>query len=1319
MFTIRSSIVFRVALLACAVFLPSRELAAEAPVSAAPDFTREVRPILSRYCFKCHGPDDKTRKAKLRLDVRESAVKEAIVPGKPDDSEFVNRLFTKDAEEIMPPPAQKMELTDAQKDVLKRWVAAGAEYQPHWAFVKPVSPPLPDVAAALRAAPSASRSDAATKLDAAALQAWPRNGIDYFTLDRMLREGLAPSPQADKYALIRRVSLDLIGLPPTLEEIDAFVNDTSPNAYEKVIDRLLASPQYGERWARRWLDLARYADTNGYEKDRPRSIWLYREWVIHALNADMPFDEFTIQQIAGDMVDEEGTKGQRDEGTKGRIGATSHSSVPQSRSPSFPSSLSARIATGFHRNTMLNEEGGIDPLEFRFHAMNDRVSTTGTTWLGLTVGCAQCHTHKYDPIPHQEYYQLFASLNNADEPMLDVPTPEVAAKRAEIEKKIAELESSLAERFPIETKVDWSIAKPVAATSTGGATLIIAGDGSITAGGATPESDTYTVTFDVPAGAGKGREISRLRLEALVDASDASKGPGRTPHGNFVVTEVTASVQPLDDAGEPKPAPKKGKPQPRAVKFITASADAAQKDFPAAAMIDGNDKTGWAIHDAASPNWRTNRAAEFTLATPESTKSAQRWTVAIQQNYGKQHTLHRLRLSLGTSQDEQPGAVAGDKRHDVMMKRFAEWLKVEEAKAERWTLLKPSAMTSNLPLLTLESDGSIFVTGDQTKSDTYELTFDAASLPKGVTAIRIEAMPDDRLPKHGPGRVYYEGPIGDFTLCNLTLDAEGARQRFAGGNASFASGGFTADKALDADMQTGWSISGGQGKRHVAVYALAQPTPDGKTLTLKMLFERHYAAGLGRFRVWATTQPGLTAARNVPVDVEQALATPAAQRTNAQNDALLKQFLSVAPELTGVRAQIEQLRQSMPAYVTTLVMRERPSDPRSVRPTHLHHRGEFLQPKDLVEPGVLTALNAPLPAGVAANRLTFAKWLVSEDNPLAARVTMNRQWHAFFGRGIVKTLDDFGLQGEAPTHPALLDWLAVEFTNARPLAPGSAGGRPAVTGGVSLTSSSPNPPAEPGAKGESAAPPAEPGANGAWSLKKMHKLIVMSATYQQSSNVTSELLKRDPENKLLARGPRHRLEGEIIRDSALKAAGLLSPKLGGPSVFPPQPANITTEGAYGQLAWNVSTGEDRYRRSLYTFAKRTAPFALLTTFDAGSGEACIARRDMSNTALQALSLLNDVTFNESAQAIGKLLAARQGTTEDKVRELYLRILSRPPAAEETKDLAAFFTAQKQRLEKKELDAKTIAGDGPGDVNERAAWTALARVVLNLDEVVTK
>ncbi len=1008
---------------------------------AAPDFTQDVRPILSQRCFKCHGPDDGARKSKLRLDVRESAILPAksgaiaIVPGKPAESELVRRILSTDEDERMPPPSTKAQLTPAEKETLNRWVAAGAEYKPHWAFVNPKPAP-----------PSPVKNSS-----------WPRNAIDRFVLARLEKEGLAPSPPADRTTLARRVYFDLIGLPPTPEEADAFANDPEEDAYESLVDGLLSSPYYGERWGRRWMDLARYADTNGYEKDRQRSLWPWRDWVIKALNADMPFDQFTIEQIAGDML----ANASRDQ----------------------------RIATGFHRNTMLNEEGGIDPLEFRFHAMTDRVGTTGATWLGLTVGCAQCHTHKYDPISHREYYQMMAFLNNVDEPDLDLPEVGFDKQRQANLEKAAKLLGDLPNKFPT----------------------------------------------DSPAG---------------------------KPNG--AATDGSASG---DKSGEP---------------------------------LD-------------------NRPLEV-------------------------------------------------RRREVADKAFGEWLSRERARSVQWIPLRPREAKSNMPLLTVQPDHSVFASGDITKRDTYELSFRTEL--RGITAVRLEALPDERLPRHGPGMAYYEGPKGDFFMGEFQMSANGKALRFAGSTQSYAKNNFgssaSASMATDGDPQTGWSTAGREGERHEAVFPLAEPQTEAGELQLKMMFGRHYACSLGRFRISVTTHPGGAQARDLSEEVVRLLQIPEAGLTGEDRTTLREHFLLTTPELAGARGEIESLRKP-PAHVVTMVMRERP--PENPRHTFIHKRGEFLQPTERVEPGVISAV-APFPADLPRNRLGFARWLVSTNNPLTARVTANRQWQAFFLRGLVRTTEDFGFQGEMPSHPELLDWLALEFMRQ------------------------------------------------GWSLKKLHKIIVMSATYRQSSRVTPELLARDSENRLYARGPHGRLDAELIRDAALKASGLLSIKMGGPSVYPPQPAGVT-EVAFGSPAWSASQGEDRHRRSLYTFMKRTAPFAMFNTFDAPTGESCVARRDVSNTPLQALTILNDVCFVEVSQAMGRILTAQGGAIEVRIRDAFRRCLTRPPRGDEVAVLARFFEVQKQRFMNKELDAKAIAGEGSGDVMERAAWTALARAILNLDEMITK
>ncbi len=1018
--------------------------------AAAPDFAREVRPVLSNRCFKCHGPDEGHREAGLRLDLREEALREldsgtrAIVPGHPDDSELIARITSTDPDLVMPPPHTKVVLTDRERQILTDWIAAGAEYRPHWAFVKPVRPSLPTVKNTV----------------------WPKNEIDRFVLARLEQEGLTPSPEADRAALCRRVHLDLVGLPPTLADLDAFLADSSPDAYEKLVDRLLASPRYGERWARRWLDLARYADTNGYEKDRDRQIWPYRDWVIRALNDDMPFDQFTIRQIAGDLLP----------------GAT-------------PDDI---IATGFHRNTMLNEEGGIDPLEFRYLAMVDRVGTTGTTWLGLTTACAQCHTHKFDPILHTDYFSLMALLNNADEPEWRIPNADRERQQSETARQIENLWAELPTKWPVPTAAE---AEQVAAAG----------------------------------------------------------------------------------SGESSPHP--------------------------------------------------------------------------------------------------PAAEA--KQVVSLAERFEAWNREESARAVAWKVIRPTTLKTSMPHLVVRDDGSILGSGDSTKSDVYEIELPPSDQP--IRAVRLEVLPDESLPDHGPGMCFYEGPKGDFFLSEMEATAGGKRLTLThatdsfGGTAAKSKVESTATKAIDGDMSSGWSTNGDQGRAHAAVFQLAEELAPGTSLTLTMRFERHFACPLGCFRLSITAADNAES-RGHASDVEAALAKTEDQRSAAERERVFRRFLASAPELAEPIKQIRELEHSLRAGQTTLVLQERPAD--NPRKTFLHHRGEYTQPKQEV-PAAVPSFLPQLPPGVSANRLALANWLVSADNPLTARVTVNRQWQTLFGRGLVATVEDFGYQSEPPSHPSLLDWLATTF-----MADTRSGGM-------------------------------------GWSMKRLHRLLVTSATYRQASVAPEALVERDPKNALGARGPRVRLEAEVIRDSALAAAGLLSTKMYGPGVRPPQPDGVT-EAAWGGGKWNVSGGEDRFRRSIYTYQKRTAPFAFTTTFDGPSGEACIARREVSNSALQALTLLNDPMFVEVAQSLGKTVLAAGTDDATRLRELARRVLSREFDADEQRAMMDFLHMQRQRVAAGELDAAKLAGgaasmpaEASADAMELAAWMLTARAVMNLDEAVVK
>ena len=1180
------------------------------------DFARDIRPILSNRCFKCHGPDDDKREAGLRLDHRESAVsrlesgKTAIVPGNPHESELVARISSDDPDAIMPPPSTKAMLTAQEKKLLREWIRQEAVYRPHWAFVPPVKPAIPSI-----------HEDES----GASVSKWIRNDIDRFVLAKMQQEGLRPSRQADRPTLLRRIFYDLIGLPPTPQELDAFCQDTLDGAYERVVERLLASPDYGERWARKWLDLARYADTNGYEKDRPRDIWPYRDWVIRAIEADMPFDEFTIRQLAGDMLD----------------------------NPT-PDDL---IATGFHRNTMLNEEGGIDPLEFRYLAMVDRVATTGTAWLGLTTGCAQCHTHKFDPITHTDYFRLMAMMNNADEPDYRIETPEVAHRREQISETLAERKSHLRQKWEVSQDVEWIIPTPTI-VSDSGEKFEIASDGIATATSDGSAVDVYSVTLTVPAGT--GRSIDRLRLEAIrVKDSGGTKkqveGPGRTAHGNFVVSDVTVSQSSggSDLATATKP-----------VRLARAAAEFSQKGFDVSAAIDDAPETGWGIDgdDGVRSRW-----ADFYFDAPLRTDEPFRLTITIRQTFGTRHTLGRFRLKLGSPvMDDQSIEV---RRDQAVEAKFSVWNAEQSAAAISWNVAKPTALTSSMPSLDVQADGTILAGGDVTKSDMYKLSFPAST--QEIRGIRLEVFPHESLPARGPGMTAYEGPKGDFFLSECEVTAGEKNVVLADASESFASGGNRAAAAIDGNMSSGWSTNGRQGRSDTAVFCCTDPIPPGVPWTLVMRFERHFACPLGCFRV-STSNAVAVKAKPFVAAVEEALSVESQHRTASQKQTVFAAFLQQSPELSAFVTEIDRLEQSLYEGTSTLVMRQRPAS--HPRKTHRHHRGEYLQPRELVDGGVPHFLSVPLPEGSVADRLSLAKWLVSPEHPLTARVTVNRHWAAFFGRGIVKTVEDFGYQSDPPSHPELLDALAIEFVQQ------------------------------------------------GWSIQKLHRQIVMSSTYRQDSAMDIEKQNRDSDNVFLSRGPRVRLEAEQIRDGLLHAAGLLSHKRFGPGVRPPQPAGVM-EVAYGGAGWNPSEGEDRYRRSIYTFIKRTAPFAMVTTFDGPTGENCVARREASNSPLQALTLLNDPMFLEMAQALSARAIEAGNTPEIRVREMIRRVLSREPSSAEIQEIVAFADVQTKRLQQGALDVGKLSGneaDGSGpEAVDRAVWMLVARVVMNLDETVVK
>lgn len=991
-------------------------------LGAATDFNRHIKPIFAEHCYSCHGPEK--HKGGLRLDRKTDALQGSdsgavIVPHKSAESLVFQNVSGANPDSIMPPKGDP--LTAAQVALIKTWIDEGAPWpdettandagrNSHWAFQPPQRPELPSVKN----------------------KRWPRNAIDHFVLARLEPEKIKPSPEADRVTLIRRLSLDLLGLPPSPDQVRNFLKDKAPDAYERLVDRLLASPHFGERWGRHWLDLARYADSDGYEKDSPRPYaYLYRDWVIEAINRDLPFDQFTIEQLAGDLLP--------------------HATKEQ------------KIATGFHRQTLINKEGGVDQEEFRNKAVVDRVDTTGTVWLGLTVGCAECHTHKYDPITQREFYQFFAFFNNADEQDLSAPTPDElqkyhAAKKtwdagqARLKKTYDDYvrDSLPAKQAEWETngKLDlavWNVLEPESVKTGNGATLAAQADQSISASGMNPVTETYSVETTAPAAA-----LTGFRVEVLPD--DEGK-PGRTGHGNFVLSEFSVIIRPASGSGA------------RKVELKNATADFSQKNWDVEGAIDEDAKTGWAV----SPQNKQRHQAVFACAEPLQLAPGDKLIFTLDQQFGNQHTLACFRLS---------------------------------------------ATAIPAPL--------------------------KATLTDDLVAAAWNTSPDNRIA---------EQKAALATYFRDELDAEAKKLR----------------------------------------------------------------------------QP-------------------------------IEEHAKKEPKFPETKAAI-------------LAEREKP------RETHIHVRGDFLRPGDKVEPATPALLHEFKSRAEMPDRLDLARWLMDEANPLTRRVTVNHVWKNLFGRGLVATVNDFGTRGETPSHPELLDWLATEFPRLN------------------------------------------------WSRKALIKLIVTSTTYQQSSRYRPELEERDPLNTLLARQSRLRLEAEIVRDAHLAASGLLSEKIGGPSVRPPLPADIAALGYANSVKWKESEGEDRFRRGMYIFFQRTVPYPMLMTFDAPDSNTACTRRERSNTPLQALTLWNDPVFFDCARALGKRVAS-EATLNARLKRAFELCLARSPSRAEFSRLRQLYEKQQQLTRETPESAPAILGlekksEPPSDAVEQASLVAAVRVILNLDEFITR
>lgn len=999
------------------------------------DYLKQIKPLFQQKCYSCHGRE--SQEGGFRLDFKKRALEGgdsglAIKPGDSHKSELYHRIAGTGDGDKMPPEGEGTPLNPEELALVKRWIDQGANWpesadqknqipgSDHWAFqpIKKVS------------VPQVQQSS------------WMKNGIDAFILRKLEQEKVAPSKEANRSTLIRRVYLDLIGLPPSTEEQKRWMADSSPNWYEKLVDHLLASPHYGERWGRHWLDLARYADSDGFEKDSKRPhAWRWRTWVINALNEDLPFDQFSIEQLAGDLL-------------------------PKPKKEQL-------VATGFHRNTLINREGGTDPEEDRVKRTVDRTNTLGSVWLGITVSCGQCHTHKYDPLTQREYYRLYAFFNSLTEPNIGAP---------------------LASEMSAYEKVN----------------------------------QVYQKDHAPLAKAIQDYERSQLKQSLL-----------------------------KWEKQHPKP----------------------------------------------KPIW--------TILKPEAVKSKQKTTLKI------------------------------------------------------------------LP------DRSVLATGENPgRAEIYTIKF--RTNLKNINGIRIEALTDPSLPKNGPGR----SPSGDFLLTLLTLktasiDAPKATKEIPlqKGQASFETPGHKVDRVINGSPHSGWSTSPQRGKKQIATFETKKPFGFEKgtlvTVTLQQSNTQKLYHNLGRFRISLTTASKPLSLTGMTDLIADTLKISPDQRSAEQQQELLEFFRTIDPQLKKLKdAEIAHRKKAPknPADTTKAQVVNHLNVPRK---THLLVRGDFLNPADEVKPDT-PAFLPPLKSS-NPNRLDLGRWLFSPQNPLTARVTVNRIWSRYFGRGIVSTLNDFGTQGEPPSHPELLDWLATQFREKQ------------------------------------------------WSLKQLHRLIVTSATYRQSSRNRPELVERNPYNTWLSHQNRLRVEAEIVRDQALVVSGLIKHKIGGRSVNPPQPAGVASLGYANSVKWTTSKGDDRYRRGLYTFFQRTVPYPMLIAFDSPDSNLSCTRRERSNTPIQALTIWNDPVFFECSQTLGKRIVEetqhKGSSLSDRINYAFQICLARKPSTEEINIVQQLYQEQSKLLKADQASVSQLtnsqkipAGSTPQEV---ATWIVIGRVLMNLDEFVTR
>jgi len=1032
----------------------SDSIEATAIQSAELSFNNDIRPILSNRCFACHGPDEDTIEAGLRLDSHGAATKKldsgitAIVAGDPDQSEMMNRIMSEDLDVRMPPPHFAKGLTPDEVSKLRQWIQEGANYQKHWSFDPPVLPvvlpPVPQVDEVAIRITSPIDSMVVNKATEHAKKIGWKDPV------------LFQSPRASREILLRRVSLALIGLPPTIEEQDDFLKDTAPDAYEKVVDRLLESPAFGEHWARLWLDMARYADSNGYADDGPRTIWAYRDWVIRAINTNMPFDQFTREQLAGDLL-------------------------PNPTDEQL-------IATAFHRNTLTNSEGGTNDEEFRNVAVVDRVNTTIAVWMGLTMACAQCHTHKYDPIPQKEYFEVFALFNqsedadrNDDSPRLPLYSSEQKNRRNELTIQKESLSKQLEPSDTLEPNLATGLATweaiqshqpakttihPQSIVATSGDTVDITDSGDILVR-ATRDSDSYTIRWHLPPDVSI-EQITRLRIDTQPwPKPDAAVAAPESPK-SFFLSEISLSLEGVAN-GQPRSTP---------LKIAKASADFEASGRTAANAIDGNATTGWGVApQLASPHW-----IDFQL---------------------------------------QP-------------------IKPEDA-------------------------------------------------PEKTSPIQLTIQIDQAA-------TYLGHVLGHFQLSYST-------------------------EPIDSKIES----------------------------------------------------------QLAPAPIRSLVSIPQENRTPEQKRELLQHYLRwFAPELSTTRdmlSKVESELATITPYTDLPVMRE--LDATKQRTTQVQIRGNYKVHGEQVQPGLLKAFHHLEDASQPLNRLQLANWLMQDNNPLTSRVIANRYWETLFGLGLVRTSEDFGSQGDPPTHPELLDWLAIDLVKSK------------------------------------------------WDTKAFLRKLVLSATYQQSSATNAASSAFDMENVYLTRGPRVRLSAEQVRDATLASAGLLSNKQFGPPVRPAQPTSGLTAAFGSKTDWDVSAGVDKYRRAIYTSWRRSNPYPSMATFDAPNRENCILRRDRTNTPLQALVTMNDPTYIEAAQALARKVMALDKPLEESIQNAYRLVLARQATAEESSAIGNFYEQTRNAFMADTAAAQKMATDpigpmptnvvAPDAVAAMAAWTVVANVLLNLDE----